>query len=105
MITTESHPSLKRIFPGWAEWREVGDGAMIAATEHGLQGATKVALYSIVDGPFTRITSGHADCCIRSGLVCDWDSFWKSVSQRSPRLEVSLPRSTRQTQTAEQGWI
>ena len=51
MITIENHPSLKRIFPGWAEWREVGDGAMIAATEHGLQGATKVALYSIVDGP------------------------------------------------------
>jgi len=32
---------------GWAEWREVGDGAMIAATEHGLQGATKVAAFDL----------------------------------------------------------
>lgn len=32
---------------GWAEWREIGGGAMIAATEHGLQGASRVAAFDL----------------------------------------------------------
>ena len=32
------------IVSGWAEWREVGGGAMIVATENGLEGASKVGL-------------------------------------------------------------
>lgn len=34
----------KLVVSGWAEWREIGGGAMIVATEHGLQGASRVGL-------------------------------------------------------------
>ena len=32
------------IVSGWAEWREVGGGALIVATENELQGASRVGL-------------------------------------------------------------
>jgi len=32
---------------GWAEWREIAGGAMIVGTEHGLQGASRVAAFDL----------------------------------------------------------
>ena len=43
------------VVSGWAEWREIGGGAMIVASEHGLQGASRVGL------TLAGILTGHCE--------------------------------------------
>ena len=45
------------IVSGWAEWREVGGGALIVATENELQGASRVGLTLLK--PFSERCAGR----------------------------------------------
>ena len=55
-----------RVCSGWAEWREVGGGAMIVATEHGLQGASRVGLTLLAEqwAPLLHRGRNDAGCSI-----------------------------------------
>ena len=52
LAETKRNYNSSLIVSGWAEWREIGGGAMIVGTEHGLQGASRVGLF--LEGPSTR---------------------------------------------------
>ena len=101
VITTENHPSLKRIIPGWAEWREVGDGAMIAATEHGLQGATKVVQYCCLLRSFF---SWNVCSCRLLHLI--WTGVWlgQLPEKCSPKISTIGSFSSQKYQADSNSW-
>ena len=50
------------IVSGWAEWREVGGGALIVATENELQGASRVGLTLV------RLLKTFSERCAGRGI-------------------------------------
>ena len=101
VIATENRPTLKRTFPGWAEWREVGDGAMIAATEHGLQGATKVVQYCCLLRSFF---SWNVCSCRLLHLI--WTGVWlgQLLEKCSPKISTIGSFSSQKYQADSNSW-
>ena len=66
---------------GWAEWREVADGALLVATEHGLPGGERVAAFDI-DGTIITTQSGR----VFPKDIHDWRILHPEVPGRLKQL-------------------
>jgi len=67
---------------GWAEWREIGGGAMIVATEHGLQGASRVAAFDL-----DWCVIGTASGKVFPRDLHDWKFLFPEVPGRLKQLD------------------